>query len=246
MKITVNDLSFQFPFYEEADFWAALKQFLQICRELESGRCHNVEGITRVELDKTFPLYPGGSLHRAIQRISDNNEKKYFLSLLVNRGFRPSAAEAVFLYKGKSSPVCAAARENALVSLESEAGFQKALVEGELSGQMVALRNISCRNHILLYQGILGLRIYIPNDKKHKKDRQNPYGKGKVASPMDLDGEAAQELLDRAIRIKGRLYARKGKYNYTFQNTGGCIYHGYIAEDLGDDILSELNRKKWD
>ena len=82
--------------------------------------------------------------------------------------------------------------------------------------------------------------------EKHKKDRDNPYGKGKVASPMDLPDEEAQELLDRAVFIKNRLYARKGKNNYAFMNTIGCIYHGYIAADLGDDILTELNKTKWD
>ena len=39
---------------------------------------------------------------------------------------------------------------------------------------------------------------------------------------------------------------RKGKNNYAFMNTIGCIYHGYIAADLGDDILTELNKTKWD
>lgn len=93
---------------------------------------------------------------------------------------------------------------------------------------------------------LLGIRIYEANATKHKKDRDNPYGKGKVASPMDLSDEEAQELLDHAIWIKQRLYARKGNRNYAFQNTKDCIYHGYIAEDLGDDILAVLYERKWD
>lgn len=53
-------------------------------------------------------------------------------------------------------------------------------------------------------------------------------------------------MLDHAIWIKGRLYARKGKNNYAFQKTRNCIYHAYIAYDLGDDIVSRLLSEKWD
>ena len=246
MYITINDLSFLFPFYSETDFQAALRQFIQMCKELESSRCHNVAGITRAEIDKTFPIYPNGSLYKAIQHIADNNEKKYFLSLLVNRGCQTPASASAFLYRGKSSTACAAAKDDAVVSLESEEGFRKASFQGEISAENVSIKNISRNEHILFYREMLGLRIYEPNREKHKKDRDNPYGKGKVASPMDLPDEEAQELLDRAIFVKNRLYARKGENNYAFMNTIGCIYHGYIAADLGDDILTELNKTKWD
>ncbi len=100
--------------------------------------------------------------------------------------------------------------------------------------------------HLRFHRKALGIRIYEANIKKHKKERENYYGRGKVASPMDLSDLEAQELLNRAIWIKNRLYARKGTHNYAFQHTGNCIYHGYIADDLGDDILSVLYREKWD
>ena len=92
----------------------------------------------------------------------------------------------------------------------------------------------------------LGIRRYESNAGKHKASRPNAYGKGRVASPMDLSDQEAQELLNRAIPIKGRLYARKGKHNYTFPNTRDNIYHGYIVDELGDDILRELNRGAWE
>lgn len=53
-------------------------------------------------------------------------------------------------------------------------------------------------------------------------------------------------IRNHAIWIKQRLYARKGKRNYAFQNEQDYIYHGYIANDLGDDILKELYKRKWD
>ena len=56
----------------------------------------------------------------------DNNEKKYFLSLLVNRGCQTPASASAFLYRGRSSTACAAAKDDAVVSLESEEGFREA------------------------------------------------------------------------------------------------------------------------
>lgn len=133
-----------------------------------------------------------------------------------------------------------------MVSLETEEGFKKVEVIGMIGDEKVRIKNISSKEHIDYYWELLGIRIYEANNEKHKKDRDNPYGKGKVGSRMDLSDEEAQELLNHAIWVKGRLYARKGKYNYAFQNTRNCIYHAYIADDLDGDIVSRLLREKWD
>lgn len=107
----------------------------------------------------------------------------------------------------------------------------------------VELRNLSLNEHIDYYREELGLRRYIANDKKHKYDRENPYGKGKVGSRMDLLDEEAQDLLNKAIEIKGRLYAKKDGYYYAFQRERDIDYHGYRADDLGDDIKRQLDKK---
>ncbi len=60
---------------------------------------------------------------------------------------------------------------------------------------------------------------------------------------MDLHDEDAQDLLNKAINIKGRLYAKKNGYYYAFQNEMDIIYHGYRAEDLGEDIKRQLDKK---
>lgn len=133
-----------------------------------------------------------------------------------------------------------------MVSLESEEGLKESELEGTIRGEKVVIRNISREEHLYCHRLQLGIRIYEASEEKHKKDKENHYGKGKVASPMDLAGKEAQKLLDRAIWIKNRLYARKGKKNYAFQNTRDCVYHGYIAKDLSDDILSKLYQVKWD
>ena len=60
---------------------------------------------------------------------------------------------------------------------------------------------------------------------------------------MDLYDEEAQELLNRAVKIKGRLYAKKNGNYYAFQNERDIDYHGYRADDLGEDIKRQLDRE---
>lgn len=224
----------------------AVKRFIFVCQKLESIYCHNVERIMRFDINMKKEIYPGGNLYRIIQEIGDRDTRKYFLGLLVNREKISQMPEKAFVYKNMNSFICAMARGEALVSLETEEGFQQIEITGMIGDETVRIKNISNEEHIQYYWELLGIRVYEANDEKHKRDRDNPYGKGKVGSPMDLPDEEAQELLDHAIWVKGRLYARKGKCNYAFQKTRNCTYHAYIADDLGDDIVSRLLSEKWD
>lgn len=246
MKVTVNDLAFEFPLYEKKNTMKAVKKFVSICRNLESIRCHNVERIVSSGINMDKELYPTGTLYQIIREIQDKNERTYFLGLLVNRESKAASAEKSFVYKDLESFACAAAKDECLVSMETSGDFKQSEISGTIDGKTVRIRNISCEDHLYYFRNMLGMRIYKANDKKHKKDGDNAYGKGRIGSPMDLCDDEAQELLDCAIWIKQRLYARKGKHNYAFQNEQDCIYHCYIADDLGDDILKELYKKKWD
>ncbi len=246
MKVRVNDLAFEFPLYEKTQTMKAVKKFIAICQDLESVRCHNVKQLIRSEINMEKELYPTGTLYQIVREIQDRNDRTYFLGLLVNRESKETSAEKSFVYKHLESFACAAAKDGCLVSMETNKDFKQPEIMGTIDEETIKIRNISCEKHLHHYRDILGLRIFKANDEKHKKDRDNAYGKGRVASRMDLPDEEAQRLLDHAIWIKQRLYARKGKHNYTFQNEQDCIYHGYIADDLGDDILKELYKEKWD
>ena len=171
MRITVNDLAFEFPLYEKVRTMQAVKKFVSICRKLESIQCHNVERLVRTEIDKEKELYPTGKLYRIIREIPDKDERKYFLGLLVNREKSAVSEEACFIYKHLKSYACAAAREEALVSLETEEGFKKKEIEGSINGEIVRIKNISCEEHVNDYWSLLGIRIYEANVAKHKKDR---------------------------------------------------------------------------
>ena len=130
-----------------------------------------------------------------------------------------------------------------MISLLSNSIFASPIIKGIVDYKEVKIRNLSKEEHIDFYRNELGIRRYVANDKKHKFDKENFYGKGKVGSRMDLHDEEAQALLNRAIYIKGRLYAKKNGYYYAFQNERDVYYHGYRAEDLGEDIKSKLDRE---
>lgn len=111
MRITVNDLAFEFPLYEQTRTMAAVKKFMSTCRKLESIYCHNVERLVRSDIDKEKEIYPGGNLYRIVREIEDRDDRKYFLGLLVNREKISQLPEKTFVYKNKESFACAMARE---------------------------------------------------------------------------------------------------------------------------------------
>lgn len=247
MRVGVNDLSFHFSLFEREKAIVAVNQFITICHYLESKRCHKVDRLLSVEINKSQEIYSNATLFQMVQEITDRDERRYFLSLMANRGITAFSADIpAFVFQEYESKICSELNKDFVVSLASLEEFKENSFSGQIDGETVRIKNISDSPHCDFYRNELGLRFYEANSEKHKKDRVNHYGKAKEASPMDLDGEDAQELLDDAIEIKGRLYARRGNKNYTFQSTGDCVYHGYEVDNLQMDVLSVLMRKKWD
>ncbi len=65
-------------------------------------------------------------------------------------------------------------------------------------------------------------RQYVPSPK------HNPLGGW--GSPMDLDDETAQRVLDRGVRYRRQIYGyHDGKF-YVFQNDNAGGYHGYLID----------------
>mgnify|MGYP005757725249 CR=1 FL=1 len=247
MQIIVNDLSFKQKMPSKEDVLEKLLVFIRICHQLESGKMRNVEGrILADKIDVQFELAPGWKMIQLLQSVLPVEERRYFLSILMNRAPADPLPSEPFWCEGKFSYACAMAKEGATVSLLSAEVFSKSLIWGRIGEEEAILRNIGREEHIHEHRHLLGLRIYRANDVKHKKLRRNFYGKGRSASPMDLDQDQAQRLLDRAIEYKGRLYGRFRDKNYSFQNEQDVYYHGYLDEELGDDIKRELDRHRWE
>lgn len=151
-----------------------------------------------------------------------------------------------FCLDGKVSKLCAFAKNDIMVSLRSSTVFDGAFLPGTCGDVPQFLCNLSLDEHINIHQEKLGIRHYRANAGKHKPDRKNEYGKGKVASPMDLDDEAAQELLNRAVQIDNRLYAKKNGKIYSFMPEAPCIYHGYIDEQVPESVRRKIEKLQWD
>ncbi len=247
MKVIVNDLSFQYMIYSQEEALSRCMDFIRICHEMESGRLKNVEKLILVDkINVQYEIAPGCSFMKLLQQVLPREERGYLLSVLLNRESSEEIPEETFVCDGKESRACSVARNEAVISLMSSEIFSKSSIWGKIGSEQVSLKNIGRDEHILEHRQILGKRIYHANSGKHKKERWNSYGKGKTASPMDLDDDEAQRLLDRAVEYKGRLYGMyRGKY-YSFQKEQDVYYHGYINNELGDDVKMKLNTYVWE
>ncbi len=241
MIAVVNDISFQYPYATAEYAVASVHKFLDICRRLESIEITQIEKIKIGEIDPLIEIAPNYKLIQLIKEFKDQEEKSMLLSILVNR---PTCEkkEVMCEIDGKVSFICEQGIDNFLISLLSNQIFEKPQLDVKIGESTIEIRNLSKTEHMDYYRNELGIRRYVANDKKHKFDRENSYGKGKVGSRMDLRDVEAQNLLNRAINIKGRLYAKKDGYYYAFQNERDIDYHGYRADDLGEDIKKVLDK----
>ena len=74
MEVTINDISFMFTFYETEKMQQAVRQFIRICRTLESERCHAVTALVRDDIDMSQIIAPNCSIYGLIQNL--NQTKK--------------------------------------------------------------------------------------------------------------------------------------------------------------------------
>lgn len=246
MIAVINDVSFQYPFITIESAVENMHRFLDICKRIEKDEITNIHEIKTGLIDSQLEIGPDYKLIQLIQEFKGREEKSLLLSILTNRGTYQEEKGDLFIIDGKESAICSRGIDNILISLLSNYIFSMPVVKGIVGEKGVELRNLSKDEHIDYYRNELGLRRYVANEKKHKFDRENPYGKGKTGSRMDLCDKEAQELLNKAVNIKGRLYAKKNGYYYAFQNERDIDYHGYRADDLGEDIKRQLDREFYD
>ena len=238
----VNDVSFQETYGTIELAEQGMNQFLDICKQIETNEITNVHEIRTGLIDTQVIIAPSYKLIQLLQGFREREERTLLISILTNRGTYKTDEGDTCEINGKTSYVCAQGIDNFLISLLSNCVFASPILEGIIKGEKVEIRNLSQKEHIDFYRNELGIRKYVANDKKHKFDRENFYGKGKVGSRMDLDDEEAQELLNKAIYIKGRLYGKKNGAYYAFQKERDVYYHAYRADDLGEDKKNILDK----
>lgn len=242
MIAVINDISFQYTYATVELAIESVHQFLDLCKRIEKEEITNIKEIRTGVIDSQMEIGPEYKLIQLIQEFKGREERSFLLSLLTNRGTYSMEEAKVCRIDGKESFLCANGKDNFLVSLLSAPLFSEPVVVGVIESETVEFRNLSKDEHIEFYRKELGIRRYSANDKKHKYEKENFYGKGKVGSRMDLHDEEAQELLNKAVYIKGRLYAKKKGAYYAFQKERDVIYHGYRANDLGEDITRQLDK----
>lgn len=239
MKVAINDLSFQYPFYDWHTADIALHNFLELCKEIKRKRYRCVEGIWGDVINCEYEIAPGHTLIKLIQNFQPREERSLLLSFLSNSSCIFS--EIPFCLDGKESCVCAFAKDGAVISLNSQSLFSGSTLDGKLGGMPCEIRNIAQSLHITLYNAVLGRRIYERNPKHPNK---NPYTRGNmIVSPMDLSNEEAQEALDRAVEVNGQLFSKKGDSYYTFRRHQGDLFHGYRNDQLTTDLKKRIDRE---
>ena len=248
MVAAINDLSFQYQMSSLAEAIERLKEFSDICIEIEKEQTTNIDKIVIVkDYDYTSHLAPNLVLPQIIKQFPSKDVQRYLMRLLTSRD-QISEQEGIepFCLDGRGSRICAYAKDDVVISLLSNPVFEPAILEGTCSEAPMSLYNLSQKGHIEIHKERLGVRRYHANAVKHKPSRVNAYGKGRQASPMDLDDETAQKLLNRAIPVNNRLYAKKDGKVYAFMEERPCIYHGYIDSEAPDFVLKELEKAQWD
>lgn len=243
MIAVINDVSFLYPFATIESAVENMHRFLDVCKRIEKDEITNIYEIKTGLIDSQMEIGPGYKLIQLVQEFKGREERTLLLGILTNKGTYKEIEGSVCVIDGKESVICSRGMDNILVSLLSNPIFALPVIKGCVAEKEVKLRNLSKDEHIDYYRNELGLRRYIPNAKKHKFDRENPYGKGKTGSRMDLYDDEAQNLLNKAVKIKGRLYGKKNGNYYAFQNERDIDYHGYRADDLGEDVKRQLDRE---
>ena len=238
VKVAINDLSFQYCFYDWKTADEALHDFLNNCIEIKKKRYHNVEGIWSQSIDRSVELAPGYTLIKLIQKFKTHDQRTLLITLLANA---PALLPDIpFCLDGKQSYTCAYAKDGAVISLNSNKLFSESSIVGVLDGNPHEIRNIAHPVHICCHSEALGRRIYEPNPKHHGKAYMRA---DMVVSPMDLSVDDAQEALDEAIEVEGRLFAKVGNAYYEFRKHQDNCYHGYRNDHIETDILKKIEQK---
>ena len=248
MIAAINDLPFHYQMSSLHDAVSRFSAFIKICKSIEDGHMTNVEKIVIApESDYSGHLAPGLVLQQIIPKIKSKEDQRYIMSLLKNRDAAPIDADtAPFCFDGKESQICSYAKDDVVVSLCSSPVFETASLSGMCCDKACDIRNLSAEEHSSCHMEHLGIRLYHANSGKHTPFRELTYAGGKTASSMDLDDAAAQTLLNKAVLIDNRLYAKMGGKIYTFMREAPCIYHGYINNQVPDNVQRLLEKYPWD
>ncbi len=244
MIVAINDLSFERKFLDKNEAIKKVHQWMDICKEIESQETTAVEEIYSIMLNTSIEIAPDYPLIQLVKEFETRDEKRYLIHLLTNLNQPESMPQDPFCLNGECSYICSWAKEEGVISLESDPLYGESILNGTIKQEKVSIKNISKPDHIRLYEKSLGIRHYEAN----KKHRKQPYidAAGRYVDAMDLSDAEAQELLNHAIEIDGNIYGKRNGQYYSFQRHHANYFHGYQNNDLGLHIRNKIDEECWE
>ncbi len=243
MEFVINDLSLQGKSKNTYEVINNLRTLVNLLKELKKRRL-----LRKLITDKQIrglELAPSYFIEQALNDVRLTNEERLFLkTFFINMEVIGQNENIIFESEYGSSFLLGQSyiRNAFVVSLETKSVFSSLFLEGRLKAfakvMDIRLMNLSRREHVAKHEKNLGVRVY-ENNPKHKVN----YGWG---SPMDLDDETAQQVLDTAIPVPNNenhlINCYNGKY-YSFRRHHHNCFHGYIDDTIPENFRVLLNKK---
>ncbi|MDO5540880.1 MAG: hypothetical protein Q4F83_12570 [Eubacteriales bacterium] len=241
MKFIFNDLPFNYSFENEYTIRVAVEKFADVIVEIQNAR-KEIQLLYEGDINGQ-DLMPGYTIPQLYNDRGIRQDKKRviirFLTKMQNVNVEQ---EQEFIFDGNKSKLCGYAIKRNLpaISLQINDKFSLPIIIGSNNyDEEIQLKNIAEPVHVFIHSSILNIRIYELNPK-HKIGHN-------WGSPMDLDDETAQKILDTAIIYenddKCLINYYKGKY-YVFRRHINNCYHGYINNGVPENIKRKFSDAK--
>lgn len=255
MNIYVNDLPFRYKFANEYTAKKKLIQWVDVCFKIKNKLIGD-KVMTAVDelisIDFQTPQYPiDDSDINIYQLISSLGERETIRMVYYLLSDLPTCSPneiMPFIFDKKESKGCSECQseEGILLSLETNSIFNSHKLVGTINSSEVIIDNITLDKHIDSHSSKLGILIFEGNEKHQVVERS--FEKGQ-ASRMTLTDEEAQRLLNISISdsrtTSNKRYAKLDETYYTFQLTGGNVYHGYEAAPIDEGMRSRVDKINW-
>lgn len=243
MRLIVNDVSWYVDGYGRETIIRSIEEFADLCRFVMK-RAHKLND------KKIYTVQPATDKHYVsmakmkgyLNAIEDRDCRAIVVGVLNNSPtIEAGCAEPVMLHDHPTYVFSVSKNNDMLMSMGVMDCFKKDELTAFTKGDQRTLRNIYSIKQSYNFIALLGYRIYKSNPKhNHKRDicRKG----GMVNSPMDLDDDTSQKVLDEAIfdewstnrrdlasvsvHKSDRLYSKFGEAYYEFQGEDN-FYHGY-------------------
>jgi len=238
LEIVLNDLAFKYKVNSIYEIKKIIENFVNVLIELQKAKVKFriiFEGdISNIE------LMNGYMMPKIYNEKSISKDKKLIILRTFSKIKKIQCNDnEVFCFDDNESRLCNWAIENKIMiaSIITNDILNNSVLKGRLkkNNEYAELYNICEPMHIRIFAEKLGIRVYELNPK-HKLGFN-------WGSPMDLNDEEAQEVLDSAIIYndddKCLINFYKGNY-YVFRRHINNCYHGYIDARVPENIKMKL------